>query len=264
VTPSLDGCTGNPIQIEVVVHALPNPVLEDGAICVQEGSNVGNPYVLDTGLSTLDYSFEWYFEETILPNAQGSTLEANQIGIYGVVATDLVTGCISPLVTAEVGVASVGESLVIVQSLTFSNQPTITVTVVGGQGPFLYQLNDFGFQTSNVFYNVPPGMHTITVVDESLCTFLIDTVTLINYPRFFTPNDDSYNDFWNITGVDDSSKIFIFDRYGKLLKQISPAGDGWDGTYNGSPLPTNDYWFVIEYPENGTLKTFKAHFSLKR
>jgi gliding motility-associated-like protein len=264
VTPSLDGCTGNPIQIEVVVHALPNPVLVDGAICVQEGSNVGNPYVLDTGLSTLDYSFEWYFEETILPNAQGSTLEANQIGTYGVVATDLVTGCISPLVTAEVAVASVGESLVIVQSLTFSNQPTITVSVVGGQGPFLYQLNDFGFQNSNVFYNVPAGVHTLTVVDESLCTFLIDTVTIINYLRFFTPNGDRFNDFWNITGVDDSSKIFIFDRYGKLLKQISPASDGWDGTYNGSPLPTNDYWFLIEYPENGILKTFKAHFSLKR
>nr|WP_291128526.1 T9SS type B sorting domain-containing protein [Flavobacterium sp. UBA7682] len=56
----------------------------------------------------------------------------------------------------------------------------------------------------------------------------------------------------------------MFDRYGKLLKQISSAGDGWDGTYNGQPLPSTDYWFTVDYPEQGGMKQFKAHFSLKR
>ncbi|WP_395634167.1 T9SS type B sorting domain-containing protein, partial [Flavobacterium sp.] len=55
-----------------------------------------------------------------------------------------------------------------------------------------------------------------------------------------------------------------FDRYGKLLKQLSASGDGWDGTYNGQPLPSTDYWFTVDYPENGLMKQFKAHFSLKR
>ncbi|MFN4198131.1 MAG: T9SS type B sorting domain-containing protein, partial [Flavobacterium sp.] len=88
----------------------------------------------------------------------------------------------------------------------------------------------------------------------------------INYPPFFTPNQDGYNDTWNIIGGDQlvNAKIYIFDRYGKLLKQISPNGEGWDGTYNGRPLPSTDYWFTINYEENGTPKEFKAHFSLKR
>ncbi|HEX8561649.1 MAG TPA: T9SS type B sorting domain-containing protein, partial [Flavobacterium sp.] len=62
-------------------------------------------------------------------------------------------------------------------------------------------------------------------------------------------------------------KIYIFDRYGKLLKQISPAtgpAGGWDGTFTGQLMPSTDYWFTVYYNENGTNKEFKAHFSLKR
>ncbi|MFC6095016.1 T9SS type B sorting domain-containing protein [Flavobacterium qiangtangense] len=39
---------------------------------------------------------------------------------------------------------------------------------------------------------------------------------------------------------------------------------GWDGTMNGSPLPSTDYWFRVEFSEQGVAKEFKAHFSLKR
>lgn len=264
VIPFLNGCAGNPIQIEVNVFVAPNPALTDGAICLQAGNSGIQSYIFDTGLNISNFSFEWYFEGTLIPNENGSTYEASQTGNFSVIVTNLVTGCISAVVSAMVTESVVGESLVIAQSEAFSNNPMITVTVVGGQGPFLYQLNDFGFQTSNVFYNVPAGDHIVTVVDNSLCTNLTASVTIINYPRFFTPNDDGYNDFWNITGVDDSSTIYIFDRYGKLLKQISPKGEGWDGTYNGELMNTSDYWFILNYPVNGELKTFKSHFTLKR
>ncbi|HLT49333.1 MAG TPA: T9SS type B sorting domain-containing protein, partial [Aequorivita sp.] len=59
-------------------------------------------------------------------------------------------------------------------------------------------------------------------------------------------------------------KIYIFDRFGKLLKQLSPLGPGWNGTYNGSPLFSSDYWFRVEYTEDGNAKEFKGHFTLKR
>ncbi|MEZ4977534.1 MAG: T9SS type B sorting domain-containing protein, partial [Flavobacteriaceae bacterium] len=58
------------------------------------------------------------------------------------------------------------------------------------------------------------------------------------------------------------------DRYGKLLKQLSPSGTGWDGSLNGEPLPSSDYWFTVEYAEpgdtSGARKQFKSHFTLKR
>jgi gliding motility-associated-like protein len=91
---------------------------------------------------------------------------------------------------------------------------------------------------------------------------------VIDYPKFFTPNQDGYNDTWNITALENqpNSKIYIFDRYGKFLKQISTSGIGWDGTYNGAEMPSTDYWFKLEYTDldTGNLKIFKAHFSLKR
>ncbi|HNP34121.1 MAG TPA: T9SS type B sorting domain-containing protein, partial [Flavobacterium sp.] len=91
-------------------------------------------------------------------------------------------------------------------------------------------------------------------------------VSVIDYPHYFTPNGDGINDYWNIVGLggQPNAKIYIFDRYGKLMKQISSTGLGWDGTYNGNLLPADDYWFSVDYIENATAKQFKAHFSLKR
>ena len=131
----------------------------------------------------------------------------------------------------------------------------------------MYQLDYGPLQESNVFQNVGSGTHIIRVVDANGCSNpLSQEVMVINYPKFFTPNEDSYNDTWNISGLASqiNARIFIFDRYGKLLKQIRPRGQGWDGTYNNQPLPADDYWFVVEYEENGISKEFKAHFSLKR
>ncbi|WP_371311633.1 T9SS type B sorting domain-containing protein [Flavobacterium circumlabens] len=80
-------------------------------------------------------------------------------------------------------------------------------------------------------------------------------------PKFFTPNEDGINDTWEVNGITDQSyTIYIYDRYGKFLKNLS-SNIGWDGNFNGKPLPSSDYWFQIIF-ENGTNKT--GHFSLKR
>ena len=92
-------------------------------------------------------------------------------------------------------------------------------------------------------------------------------IGVVDYPNYFTPNNDGYHDTWNIIGIaefDASANIYIFDRYGKLLKQISPLTPGWDGTYNGTALPSSDYWFRVEYTEQGIQKEIRGHFTLKR
>lgn len=85
----------------------------------------------------------------------------------------------------------------------------------------------------------------------------------INYPKFFTPNGDSYNDSWHINGLKDCT-IYIFDRYGKLIKMLQDSEPGWDRTYNGSVLPATDYWFKADYSDGGNKKELKGHFALKR
>ena len=131
----------------------------------------------------------------------------------------------------------------------------------------IYALDDGAWQDSNVFTGVEPGTHTVLVADLEGCTNLTIDVTVIDYPKFFTPNGDGFNDTWNIIGLNQpDAKLYIFDRYGKLLKQLSATDQskGWDGTYNGAQLPSTDYWFTIDFKENDQQKQFKSHFSLKR
>ena len=265
VTPEYNGCSGNPIPINVVVNALPVPVLQEGVICLFNTKTTSSqPFILNTALNSTGYSFQWFFEGNLIPNAFGNSYEADQIGHYAVIATNSDTSCISNLVATTVSEAEKGEDLVIQQSEAFSNSPTIVVTVVGGLGPFLYQIDHSNFQPSNTFYNLSAGNHTIKVIDEVNCTDLTTTVTILDYPKFFTPNEDGYNDTWNISGLNAATKIMIYDRYGKLIKQISTNGLGWDGTYNGHLMVATDYWFTVTYLEKNVEKIFRAHFSLKR
>ena len=128
----------------------------------------------------------------------------------------------------------------------------------------LYQLNNGNFQDSNTFENVNPGCHTVNVTDIYGCTTLSSSVFVFDYPKFFSPNSDGYNDFWNVFLENSDATLSIFDRYGKLLKQIRQDEVGWDGTYNGYKLPSTDYWFVLDYDECGIKRTFKSHFTLIR
>lgn len=152
----------------------------------------------------------------------------------------------------------------------FSDTATVTFTATDA-GNYIYQLDNGPLVTDNVFTDVIPGVHTITVYDVNGCAAPLvktDEVIVIGYPHFFTPNGDGIGDYWNIKDLtlvnQPQAVIYIFDRYGKLIKQIAPAGQGWDGTYNGQPLPSTDYWFLVNYSELGKPMEFKSHFSLKR
>lgn len=72
-------------------------------------------------------------------------------------------------------------------------------------------------------------------------------ILVIHYPKYFTPNGDGIHDTWKIIGLEakHNAKIYIFDRYGKLMKQIDPLGEGWNGKYNGEDIPSTDYWFTL-------------------
>lgn len=157
----------------------------------------------------------------------------------------------------------VAEKLTNLQISVFNNK-TIVANVENATDLLLYQLDNGVFQSSNVFENVKNGCHIINVTDLKGCTALSSSIFVFDYPKFFTPNEDGYNDYWKIDLENSTTTLHIFDRYGKFLKQLRQNENGWDGTYNGQKLPATDYWFVLKYEECGVSKTFKSHFSLKR
>lgn len=143
--------------------------------------------------------------------------------------------------------------------------------IVDGDGDYEYAINGGDFQDDPIFLDIPPGINTVIINDKNGCgtTEPIEFL-VVGYPKFFTPNADGINDSWNIRGIETLTDpiVFVFDRYGKLLKQLGAVG-GWDGTFNGRPMPSTDYWFRFEYAEQDdaallVAKTRKTHFSLKR
>lgn len=130
-------------------------------------------------------------------------------------------------------------------------------------GPYEYSLDGINYQASNVFEGLSIGNYTAYIRDTVTCNSSIFNLTILDYPRFFTPNDDGINDIWEINNLNNFPKaiVFIYDRYGKLISNIGTQKNAWDGKCNGSKMPSDDYWFSIHFNEN---KIIKGHFSLKR
>lgn len=252
------------VEFSVWVTGPPKPDLRDIFICRDNVTGVYSIGVLDTGLSAADYTFEWMHGTEELPNT-GSTLLVVQPGEYSVFITNRTTGCTAE-VTATVGVSSAAVATATVGE-DFNLSQSVTINVTGGSGIYEYQLDNGDFQDSPVFNGISPGEHTITIRDLNGCNDLVLTVYSLDYPRFFSPNGDGRHDTWNITSLSNQSnaKVYIFDRYGKLITMIKTNGEGWDGTLNGTKLPATDYWFTLNYQsQDGGEKEFKAHFSLLR
>ncbi|AWG21783.1 hypothetical protein FFWV33_09630 [Flavobacterium faecale] len=141
------------------------------------------------------------------------------------------------------------------------NQNTITI-LVGGTGTFEYSVDGMKYQDNNQFENLIPGKYAVFVRDKNGCGYVEEEVYLVMYPKFFTPNNDGYNDTWRIQSseFEEDFIVKIFDRYGKLIKVLS-KDQSWDGTYNGQILPSTDYWFIATKADK---KEYRGHFTLKR
>lgn len=112
------------------------------------------------------------------------------------------------------------------------------------------------------------GVFTLALKKEPITTNVdFPEGQALLFPLFVTPNADGYNDTWNVNPSSELTVIslHIFDRYGKLLKQINPNGAGWDGTFNNVLMPTNDYWFVAKYKNNDEdfEREYRSNFTLK-
>lgn len=256
--------------LNVIINKLPEPTNpEKLIICTSnETGEILNSVNVDSGLDANDYTFDWTDKSGSTISSANNLPEIIVAGTYSVVTTNKITGCFSKKVTTNVILSQIAVASLAL-SENFSNNQFVTVAAVGvngGSGNYEYQFDENNYQDSNVFNNVPYGNHKITVRDKNGCGIVVIPVIIINYPKYFTPNNDGANDVWNIIGLENqlTSNVFIFDRSGKLLTQIKPYQMGWDGKYNGELMPSTDYWFEVRYLENGIDKTFKSHFAMKR
>ncbi len=248
ITNTDTGCV-NYGTLDLLVHPLIDvPITDTFHICTGSTAQVDAP----AGF----VSYLWSTGETTQ-----SIMVANG-GDYTVTVTNS-DGCSnSKTITVYESAPAIIEN---VKIKDFTNNNSITV-YVSGIGDYEYSLDGTTFQTSNIFTGLLPGTYTVYVNDINGCGVASQEVELLGAPLFFTPNGDGYNDFWQIINVHKrpGTYVNIYDRYGKLLRVLYGNEKGWDGTFNGVPVPSTDYWFAVFIKESDKVRQVKGHFTLKR
>ena len=245
-------------EVELTVYELPDIDIEDQTIyCL---NNFPETITIDAGLTTgnpNDFNYLWSTGEDTYE------ININEVGTYTVEIGNNNSCSKSRTITVlPSNIATISN----IDVIDATSNNTITI-IVSGEGDYEFAIDNISgpYQDSNLFENVSPGLHDVYIRDKNNCGIVQELVSVIGFPKFFTPNNDGYNDTWQVYGINVSSQqesiIYVFDRFGKLVKQLSPSDSGWDGTFNGQPLPSSDYWFHIKLQDG---RTFKSHFTLKR
>lgn len=254
---------GNPTDLSPELN-FPEAV----GICKDGGSTVSVEDVAD--------GYRWF---QILPFGaekqlgEGPEFEIPEPGEYRLEIYNVISGADGDFEcrSEQIFTVTESESAVIERTPVELGAGTIDIeVVVSGIGDYEFALDEAGpYQDSNRFTNLPIENYRVFVRDKKGCGITEKPVeldlTLEGFPKFFTPNGDGINDTWQFipppSGINPIRQLHIFDRYGKLLVQVDPRSKGWNGTFNGRPLPAADYWFRAVNESNQVLQ---GHFSLKR
>ena len=253
-------CQGAEV-IELVVNSLPEIDFLDEIILCTDGDSLA----LNAPPGYDDY--EWFHvnNNNRTPIASGADVSINSSGAYVLRVGKINQG--STVCYNEHTFNVMPSNIASVKNILITDgQDENSIEIIAeGDGIYQYSLDGFTYQESPIFNTIDPGIISIYIKDLNGCGIQTDEVSVVGFPKFFTPNQDGANDYWQIIGLNENyqpnTQISIFNRYGKFLKQINVTEKGWDGSYNNSALPSDDYWYQANL-EDGRI--FKGHFSLKR
>ncbi|WP_297333225.1 choice-of-anchor L domain-containing protein [Flavobacterium sp.] len=237
-------------EVDVIVYYFGDPSVAEEIYLCEDGF-----IILDAGNGFASYSWD------TTPEQNTPRIIVTEPGTYTVTVTNNF-GCTG---TKAYRVILTGKATGALFDINdFNGSDTNTVTVLPqGPGDYEYSMNGITYQDSPVFEGLAAGEYTVFIRDKNGCGVYTDTVYVLDYPKYFTPNGDGVNETWRIPYMFNRPGITVtvFDRFGKIVAGFRGNSSGWDGTLKGNKLPSTDYWFVIEL-ENG--KLVKGHFALIR
>ena len=238
----------------------------------------GNDFPVEISTATIASGYRWFKimgDGSEVQISERLEVAIGELGRYRLEAYNIInhtgvdTECSA---SKEFEVIASGPAVIEAVALSNNAQGLRIVINAVGTGDYEYALNQENgtYYDSPIFDALPTEEHTIFVRDKNGCgtvsRVVARDVSVEDFPRFFTPNGDGYNDFWQFVPPNDDGEIiiatiFIFDRQGRLLVQIDPTTKGWDGNYQGRPLPSSDYWYKAISLNR---KAIKGNFTLKR
>ncbi|WP_318311673.1 T9SS type B sorting domain-containing protein [Flagellimonas crocea] len=243
------------------LESIENPILdfeEQVVIC----ETIGNVEIGETQPDP-NYSYQWSTGE------QTSSILVSEAGEYTLTVTNQSNGAICEAIRkVTVAISSMPQiSSIDIEDMSTNNIVTINTESTGA---YEFSLDGSDYQSSHVFEGVAPGVHTVSMRDPYGCGVVEEDIVVVGFLPIFSPNGDVLNETWQVEGLStlNSPIVTIYDRYGKLIKQMSEFDAGWDGSFNGKPLPSTDYWFKLSYVDDSGNRTYakylQSHFSLRR
>ena len=270
------GCVSFARPLRVVVSPLPQfEVITPQFICVGED-------VLELGVENPEDSYDYFWIDADGETILGENITVTSGGTYSVTATNTDGSGCSKTFDIEVSQSSIPvltEENIIIDDGDDSNSILINNNDgVLGIGDYEFALLDvegdfvYEYQDNNFFGNLRGGIYTILARDKNGCGEAELEVALLEIPQFFTPNNDGINDFWNLKGITQefidyfpTTNISVFNRYGKFIANFTIEQQGWNGTYNGLVVISNDYWVKIELIDRrGRMRVETRNFALLR
>ncbi|MDP3313786.1 T9SS type B sorting domain-containing protein [Lutibacter sp.] len=255
------------LPVQIIIN--PSPIFKVNSsafLC----KNIGE--VLLTTFNALEnYTYQWFNQTNTLIGTQPFLTVTNG-GTFTVIATNSLNCKSVPkqITVSESEIALLTSNLVSINTDSENNIVTILNGNTLGIGDYEFSIdNPLNYQDEPVFNNVFPGEHIIYVNDKNKCGATSLKFSVLGFPKFFTPNNDGFNDFWQIKGLSSSynaiSPLYIFNRFGKLIATQDLTSKGWNGVFNGVELPSDDYWYTVQLEDSdGNAKVYTGHFSLIR
>ncbi len=242
---SNNGCINNTrIPIEVKIYTPPVVTDETKILCQNQQVN------LDAGIAGMSY--KW---------STGETAQIIAVTTPGTYTVDVISP--DPENCSSKKTIIVNEHLIPEISGVDVDGTKATIHLTKDADYYEYSVDGLT-QDSNVFYDVRAGLKTAFVKEKNGCGSDTFQFIVISFPAFFTPNNDTFNDTWEVEGIENypQAQITIFDRYGKLVAQLIGSKMSWDGTLDKNPLPASDYWYAMKIDNDHPV--LRGHFSLKR
>jgi gliding motility-associated-like protein len=109
----------------------------------------------------------------------------------------------------------------------------------------------------------PPNTTTfeLKVTSTKGCTDFKNVLVTVLFqpeiPNTFTPNNDGYNDKWEIENLASypNALVEVYNTAGQVVFKSTGFYTPWDGTRNGMKLPVGTYYYVIHTRFNNVKKS---------
>lgn len=245
VTVTENDCTSLPAGVNVTVNAIPAITIEgDIQLCNGQSGYLSAEGGNLTGTET----YQWYYNNNLMQGVTGRDIQIFETGTYSAIATN--NSCSSLKASIDVVKNETGFEILLDEGcrddrymVWVTNLTDLPEAVFAWTGPE-------GFTATGPEIDITgkaKGEYVVTVTNIQGCT-ASDEINITNtscmIPKGVSPNNDGFNDAFDLTNLD-AKHLIIYNRYGLKVYEANNYINEWHGQSDKGNLPTGTYYYVI-------------------